>query len=83
MKDTYTMHYRCSNCGTTFMVALPRGERATERVCPRCGCATAWPDRMIYPVPGRDWPPRSDRSPQWMRWHPSPPTSPVVPSRWC
>ena len=40
-KDTYTMEYTCENCGTVFLLDVPKGQGAKGNggKCPYCGKA--------------------------------------------
>lgn len=35
-EEEYAMEYTCPNCGETFVVMIPKGERAHQGKCPRC-----------------------------------------------
>lgn len=89
MDETYTLVYRCTNCGKVTSKTYPKGTMASNPVeCKHCGCHTADKDHQpkpVYPpyIPTprprpNPWPnPERDRIPK-----PWPSPRPYEPSPW-
>ena len=53
--DTYSMEFRCRNCGTVYSVCIPKGEKALGKggICPYCKCNNGYgthikPQWLLY-----------------------------------
>jgi Zn finger protein HypA/HybF involved in hydrogenase expression len=40
MDDTYSIGFRCRNCGETGSLDIPKGTRLEDVECPNCRCKT-------------------------------------------
>lgn len=38
-QDTYNVALECQNCGKRFIAEVPKGQKASEVLCPECGLA--------------------------------------------
>lgn len=47
---SYTMQYKCRNCGRDFIESFEYGEKASQGTCPHCGVSDTSMDMPNYIV---------------------------------
>jgi hypothetical protein len=40
MDESYSIGFKCRNCGETGTLEVPKGTRVEDMPCPNCGCKT-------------------------------------------